>query len=212
MVGMTVDKRAMPELEGPSGASVFCVKGTMWLGIREYVGEHVPGGLERVNAELSPPHQAFFSQMFLATAWFDLFPMIAVTRAIAIVRRRSHMDQARQLALWHGEHDLKHIYKAILKQSTPLAVCKRFSLIFSQLYNFGHIELVREEEGAFAACCHGMPEALADWWMQATEGYLQPILQAAGGRNVKVSWQPTQPDGERAGVPLVRVPSLTSWT
>jgi hypothetical protein len=48
--------------------------------------------------------------------------------------------------------------------------------------------------------------------MQATEGYLQPILQAAGGRNVKIAWQPTQPDGERAGVSLVRVPSVTSWT
>ena len=209
---MTVSKRPVPELERPSDASVFCVKGTMWLGIREYVDQHVPGGLERVGRELSPPHRAFFSQMFLATGWFDLFPIIAVTRAISVVRRQPHMGQARQLALWHGEHDLKHIYKAILKQSTPLAVCKRFSIIFSQLYNFGRIELVRDEEGAFAACCHGMPEVLADWWMQATEGYLQPILTAAGGRNVKVSWQPTVPDGERAGVALVRVPSITTWS
>lgn len=209
---MTRSKRPVPELERPSEASVFCVKGTMWLGIREYVEQHVPGGLERVCRELNPPHQAFFSQMFLATAWFDLFPIIAVTRAISVVRKKPHMEQARQLALWHGEHDLKHIYKAILKQATPLAVCKRFAIIFSQLYNFGRIELVREEEGAFAACCHGMPEVLADWWMQATEGYLQPILTAAGGRNVKVSWQPTLPDGERAGVPLVRVPSVTTWS
>ena len=208
---MTVSKRPVSELEQGSDASVFCVKGTMWLGIRAYVEERVPGGLEQVNAELSPPLQAFFSQMFLATGWFDLFPMLGVTRAISIVRRQPHMEQARQLAVWHGEHDLKHIYKAILKQSTPLAVCKRFPIIFSQLYNFGRIELVREEEGAVAACAHGMPEQLAAWWMQATEGYLQPILQASGGRNVKLTWQPTQPDGERAGVPLVRVPSVTSW-
>jgi hypothetical protein len=209
---MTVSKRPVPELERPSDASVFCVKGTMWLGIRAYVDEQVAGGLERVNAQLTPPQQAFFSQMFLATAWFDLFPMIAVTRAISVARRQPHMEQARQLALWHGEHDLKHIYKAILKQSTPAAVCKRFPIIYSQLYNFGHIEIVREEENAVAACGHGMPEALAAWWMQATEGYLQPILQAAGGRNVKLTWKPTKPDGERAGVPLVRVPSVTSWT
>lgn len=209
---MSVSKRPVPELERPSEASVFCVKGTMWLGIREYVEEHVPGGLERVNRELSPPLQGFFSQMFLATAWFDLFPMLGVTRAIAAVRRQPHMEQARQLALWHGEHDLKHLYKAILKQSTPLAVCKRFPIIFSQLYNFGRIELVHEDERSVAACAHGLPEALAGWWMQATEGYLQPILQAAGGRNVKLTWQPTQPDGERAGVALVRVPSVTSWT
>lgn len=212
MVSMTASKRPVPELDRPSAASVFCVKGTLWLGIREYVAEHVSGGLERVNAELSQPHQAFFSQMFLATAWFDLFPIIAVTRAISVVRRQPHMEQARHLAVWHGEHDLKHIYKAILKQSTPLAVCKRFPTIYSQLYNFGHIELVRDEEGAFASCCHGMPAPLASWWMQATEGYLQPILQAAGGRNVKLTWQPTQADGERAGVPLVRVSSVTSWT
>ena len=209
---MTASKRSVTELDRPSDASIFCVKGTMWLGIRGYVDLHVPGGLERINSELTPPLQTFFSQMFLASAWFDLFPIIAVTRALATARRQPHMAQARQLAVWHGEHDLKHVYKTMLKQSSPQAVCKRFTGLYSQLYNFGHVEIVRDEPNAVAACCHGMPEPLAAWWMQATEGYLQPILQASGGRNPKVSWKPVEPDGERAGMPLVRVPSVTSWT
>lgn len=209
---MTVSKLPVSPSDLPSDASVFCVKGTMWLGILGYVDQHVPGGLERLSQELSPTARAFFSQMFLATSWFDLFPMIEVTRAIAFVRGKEHMEQVRQLAFWHGESDLKHLYKTMLKQSSPQAVCRRFANIYSQLYSFGHVEVVREESHSVAACAHGLPEPLAAWWMQATEGYLQPILQAAGGRNVKLIYQPPQPDGERAGVPLVRVSSVTSWT
>jgi hypothetical protein len=199
-----------PDAPFPPGLSPFQVKGTLWMGFRAYVDEHVVGGSTRLGEHLSPACREFFAQLFVAPGWYDLFPMLEISRAMALQRGLTAFEQARQTGTWHGEQDLKGIYKTLLKQATPQAICRRYPSLYSQLYNFGKVE-VTIDDGGVKSCVAGMPEALADWWMPATEGYLAPILAAAGARQAKTIWRAMIPDGESHGLRLVRVPSETTW-
>ena len=193
------------------GESPFRAKGTLWLGFSAYADFHVGGGLAALRETLPPALREFFSQAFIAASWYDVMPVVQISQAIASMNLIGHMEQVRRMGVWHGEQDLNGVYKQLLKQSTPQAICRRFASIYSQLYNFGRAEIVAEQENKVEACAYGMPEPLAGWWMKASESYLHPILAAAGARASKMTWLPLQPDGERDGVRLVRCPSQTTW-
>ena len=77
---MRASSQDFPSLAFAPGTSPFHVKGTLWLGLRTYVQEHVDGGLDRLSEYLEPSVRSFFSQFFLAAGWFDLFPVLHVTR------------------------------------------------------------------------------------------------------------------------------------
>ena len=199
-----------PEVFAP-GASPFQVKGTIWTGVRSYVDQHVVGGSARLAEALAPAYGAFFQQLFVGIGWYDALPIAIVSRAIAKQRAVTPEEQARHTATWHGEQDLKGTYKVLLKQDTPQAICRRFASIYSQLYNFGRVEVVREDGKRVESCVHGMPEPLAEWWTLATESYLQPILSNAGAKQPRMIFRTPQPDGEGHGVRLVRIASQTVW-
>lgn len=196
----------------PPGQSPFRVKGTLWMGVRAYVEQHVVGGSGRLDEALARDHAEFFAQLFVAAGWYDLFPMLAVSPAIARLRGVAPLDQVRHTAAWHGEHDLKRVYKTMLQQSSPQAICRRFASIYSQLYNFGRVEVGREEAKRVESVVHGMPEPLTEWWTTATEAYLVPILTSAGARNPRMVFRSPVADGESHGVRLVRVASQTIWS
>jgi hypothetical protein len=164
-----------------------------------------------VNEQLDASTRVFFSQIFLASSWFDLFPVLHVFKAISTVTGVSFNEQAKRTATWHGEQDLNGTYKTMLKQSSPQAVCKRFAGIYSKLYNFGRVDVIGEEERSVESCVYGFPKPAVGWWMRATESYTQPLLLAAGAKNVKTTWMPLEPDGEQARVPLVRTRSFVTW-
>jgi hypothetical protein len=199
-----------PDAPFAPGLSPFQVKGTLWMGFRGYADEHVVGGAAKLAESLSPVCAEFFMQLFVAPGWYDIFPIVEISRAMAAQRGLTASEQSRQTGCWHGEQDLKGIYKTLLKQATPQAICRRYPSLYSQLYNFGRVEATVEDDSV-KSCVHGMPEAVADWWMPATEGYLQPILVAAGALRAKTTWRALIPDGESHGVRLVRVPSVTTW-
>ena len=182
------------------------------MGVRAYVDQHVAGGSAQLAAKLEPAYREFFTQLFVAAGWYDLFPMLVVSPAIARERGVAPLDQVRHTAGWHGEHDLKRVYKALLNQSSPQAICRRFASIYSQLYNFGRVEVTREEPGRVESLVQGMPEPVVEWWTNATEAYLTPILTSAGARQPRMMFRNPVADGESHGVRLVRVASHTVWS
>jgi hypothetical protein len=194
------------------GQSPFQVKGTIWIGVRAYVDQHVTGGSGKLAEVIAPDYAAFLQQLFVGVGWYDALPMPTISRAIAVQRAVTPADQVRHTAAWHGEQDLKGTYKVLLKQDTPQAICRRFASIYSQLYNFGRVEVLREDDKRVVSCAHGMPEPLAEWWMAATEAYLQPILAQAGARQPRMIFRTPVPDGESHGTRLLRVTSQTLWS
>jgi hypothetical protein len=194
-----------------SPSSGFSAKGTTWLGLCNYVEQHVPGGLRAVRDRLSPELAQFMSQTFIPLGWYDILPLPPVARAVASIMNVSLAEYVRRQASWRAERDLRGIYKLLLKLSSPEAVVRRFPNIYSQLYNFGRIEVLHIEKGRVDSCAFGMPEPVAEWWMKATESYMAVVMTAAGAKGHRTMWRPVEPDGSRRGVSLVRVACCTVW-
>jgi hypothetical protein len=195
----------------PTGESPFHMKGSLWLGVRQFVEGEVHGGVPEVSRHLEPAQRDFFTQLFLAAGWYDVLPIVPIARAIAQAMNVDTLEYVRRTAAWQAERDLAGVYAPILKTDTPEAVCRRFTSIFGLMYDFGRAEIVREEPRRFHACAYGLPEPIAGWWMRASECYLAPVLDAAGARNPRIVWKIPQADGERDGTRLVRIPSETEW-
>lgn len=195
----------------PAGESPFRTKGMLWLGVRAYLDAKVPGGADAIANELDPQARAFFTQMFVAPSWYDVFPILTIADVASRLLDIDKFEYVKRSAQYHAEQDMTGVYKALLATRSPLAVCKRFGSIHSQMYDFGKAQVVREEPNRVDALATGMPEPLAWWWRRASECYVMPVLRAAGAKNPRLVWQPQQPDGTRDGVKLVRIPSYTAW-
>jgi hypothetical protein len=64
-------------------------------------------------------------------------------------------------------------------------------------------------KGAYAPVLQfDTPEAVC---RRASESYMEPVLRAAGAVRPRLIWDSPVPDGERLGMPLVRIPSKTCW-
>lgn len=167
--------------------------------------------MQAFRETLTPAHSEFFSQMFVPLAWYDVLPINASIEACASILNISPVEHTHRRSAWHAEQDMRGLYKAILKVSSPEAVCRRFASIYSQLYDFGHVKILETHPNSVDACAYGMPEVLAEWWMRASEAYMATVLSGAGAKQPKLIWKPLEPDGTLCGMPLVRVPSTTVW-
>ncbi|HEY6557460.1 MAG TPA: hypothetical protein VI072_09305 [Polyangiaceae bacterium] len=193
------------------GASPFHVKGTIWLGTLESYEKRIPGGAAAVAAKLDRAHAEFLMQMFMPHGWYDLLPMVEISRTAAAIIGMSHLEYVRTQAVASAERDITGTYRALLKSTAPEAVCRRFPNIYTQLYDFGECRILNSHERVVESCVYGMPEPAAEWWMKATEAYMSVVLNASGARNPKLFWQALEADGALCGVPLVRVPCRTIW-
>lgn len=194
------------------GESPFHAKGTVWLGIRKFVEAHVLGGVDSVNRELTDPHmREFFSQIFVAAGWYDILPIVTISKVIGSVMGLEQMEYVRRSAMWHAELDMKTVYKHLASFPTPEALCKRFASIHAQLYNFGKVDILEIDTNRVESVLTGMPAILAPWWQTAAEWYLYVLLDASGARNGRIMFQPGQRNGYQAGMELVTVPAVTVW-
>jgi len=193
------------------GTSPFHAKGTLWMGVREFIELRVNGGAAAVADRLNAMTKAFFLEKFLPAGWYDILPITQVTRAVADTLGVSETEYLRQSAVWQAERDLKGAYAPVLNVDTPQEVCHRFASIYALMYDFGRAEVVSEQTGQVRACCHGMPGSIAEWWTRASGYYTELVLRAAGARNARILWASPEPDGERWAVPLVKISSTTEW-
>jgi hypothetical protein len=149
--------------------------------------------------------------MFVAAGWYDILPIVEISRVIGSVMGLDQLEYVRRSAMWHAELDMKGVYKAFGKLPSPEAVCQRFASMHAQFYDFGKVEILETGKNEVKSRLTGMPAILAPWWQTAAEWYIYVILKAAGAKNGRLVFQPSQPVGFQAGVELVSVPSTTNW-
>jgi hypothetical protein len=198
--------------------SGFNVRGSIWMGKREYVDARVPGGLNAVlEAMDNDDVRVFFSQTFLPGTWVDVFPMVPVTEAIARATGMTFEASLARSGEFQAERDMRGIFRLLvhrllLQKATPNMVVDRYPQIYRQYYDFGSMDNTRHERGSVTTRITGFPEAVAEWWIRATGAYLERVLQDVGARTPKVSFDAPQPEGLHDAHPLVSITMNTSWT
>ena len=200
------------------GASPFHIKGSVYVSTLRRTAETAPDGLARAIAALDDPAlQAFFRQKFLAGGWYDYLPILMFARITNVLVVGSTKEQALEERLqWtaklHAEQDVGGLYKFLLRFTSPEAAMQRMPGIYRQYYDFGRVETTILGEGVADSVVHGWPELAARFFQIYNREFNDRVLVLAGARDTKAVYAPFEPDGETAGVPLVRMRIRTTWT
>src|SRR5262249_12516841 len=108
------------DLPFPAGSSPFRIKGNAYINNRLFAALRVPGGIDAVIASLRHPElQAFFSQRFLASSWYDYFPLLLITRVEVVLMGRPWPEVLHTMGEALADRDLGGIYKLLLKFTSP---------------------------------------------------------------------------------------------
>ena len=171
----------------PPGESPFRAKGLNYRGHLDWTRDHFPGGLPGMLELLSPEQAEFFSQPFLASSYYDLYPLCVAGRAMAPVLRLRFLDFVRMRCQWQAEVDVKRVYKMLLRVVSAERVAQLMPKQIQQAFNFGEAQMHVVDRDHVSGTMAGMPQAILPWWGAVVETYVQHVLTLAGVLRAKTT-------------------------
>ena len=178
---------ASPPLPVPAGMGPFQIKGSIYQGL---VGAARHAGVEGPwLAPLEPSTRAFASQIFLSSGWYDAFPIMPLTGALAERVGISFEQVVRRGAKRRVTEDLETVYRIELKRTSPAELAPRLARGFDRYFAFGRAEITESSSHAARAKMFGVPEYVASWYRLSTATFFEVVLAMAGATNVEVGWK-----------------------
>jgi hypothetical protein len=194
------------------GQSPFHVRGSTYLGVRDYIDRQVPGGLAAVRTLLPDnAHVIFASQVFLPVAMYDVLPLLPLTEATAIAEKLPYAQSVRQRARIVAQRDITGLYKLFFKAVSPATAAERLQRAAVRYFDFGGLGLGTKGPHRALLEHKGMPRFLLPWYLPMIEGYTAVVLELAGARNPVTRTDTPKKDGHREGIETVSVGIELSW-
>jgi hypothetical protein len=201
-----VDPRApLAEVASPRS----CTKGLVFHGARDFYDLFVPGGGSAVAAcaaRANPELGSFFSAPKLAGGWYDVMPIVPLSRAASELLAVPHAQLVRDNAAWLARRDLHGVYRFLLRLASIESVAMRLPALSMRYFDFGGADGRMIGPNVMESSRFGIPAALVDWFQWAVEGFTPVALTLAGARQVKVLTAPPP----RAGA-IVTLRFRISW-
>jgi hypothetical protein len=167
-----------------AGTGPFRLKGSIYQGL---VSAARHGGVEAAwLARLEPGTRAFASQIFLSSGWYDAFPVVPLTEALATEVGISFEQIVRRGAKRRVTEDLETVYRIELKRTSPAEVAPRLARGFERYFAFGRAEMGASSSHAAHAKMFGVPEYVAAWYRLSTATFFEVALAMAGASEVAV--------------------------
>jgi hypothetical protein len=200
------------DLPFPPGQSPFHVKGVFHRGNIEYIESVVPGGLSTVLAAVRDPRlRAFMEQPFVASSWYDIFPLVAISYPCAELCHKTLERYLRRRAQYQAEQQGAGVYRSLLALTSPAVVAVKLPLLAAQIYDFGTTE-AREIGSRQVEVVRGeMPALLLPWYVPGTESYLITALRLHGAKNPRAKTAPFRFQGKQHGLVVGSVRHLVAW-
>jgi hypothetical protein len=194
------------------GSSPFRIKGWGYIGDIEFYAGHVPEGIEAVARQVRDPAVgAFLSRKFTPDAWYDLIPKLYLSQAAARARGVPFDVHCREVSRFHAQDKFSGIYRPLLKVVSSEMIALWTPRLASSFYDFGSTESRVVGERMVRVVRSGVPRVAVQWWAAAASAYFEYCLETAGAKLPHVRWLPTEPDGERLGMELVKMPLELTW-
>ena len=163
------------------------MKGLVYRGAQEFLETRVPGGRGLLLEALREASlRAFVSQPFVTGGWYDVLPIVPMSRAAAQVAGTPHLQYVRENAAWLARRDIHGVYRALLKLASVELVVSRLPRASIQYFDFGTAAGKLHGPADYHATQHGVPEPIATWLIACVEGFVPVALKTAGARTVEV--------------------------
>jgi hypothetical protein len=198
------------------GASPFHAKGLVFTGARDFYDATVPGGmaalLKGIESTGDTPLAEFLRKPFLASGWYDILPILAMSATAARLRQMQHAQLVRENAAWLAERDLRGVYRMVLAILSIEAVATRLGKLSMQYFDFGSAETRKIGDRTVESVRSGIPAQLASWFIFAADGFVPVALRMAGAKTVSIRHGHPRPDAAVQGCPAVQIRFELEWT
>ncbi|AKT38673.1 hypothetical protein [Chondromyces crocatus] len=201
----------IPTLPAAPGKSGFHIKGVVYSGIFGRLAQET-GALERLREELNDQTLlGFFDQLFLASGWYDIFPIVPLFSAMARTRGVSFESASIEGTRARATEDLNSIYRSFYRGATPAQVALRLARGFGRYIDFGDATSTENADGTVEIATHKLPTFLLPWYMPSAATFCRIALELAGARDVRTFWRAPEDDGERGDISLASIQLSLSW-
>ncbi len=195
------------------GDAPFRVRGNSYVFHLQYVREQLPGGIQAQNQALGTlGDHAFFSTLFLAGGWYDVFPLIALGYACADVAGVSFDEFVRTRANDQVDKDLRFIRRLMVKLANPERVASRLPGIAISYFDFLSLDEVQRAPGRAATRIHGVPALMVPWFEIVSSAFVQHVMKVGGATDVRTEICAAEPEPELAGLAMTSVDFEIDWT
>ncbi|MGH7294468.1 MAG: hypothetical protein ACRELB_06035 [Polyangiaceae bacterium] len=155
--------------------------------------------------------QAFLSQPFRATDWYDMYPAIHFDPIVARARGVAVAQHMRDAGIAHAEQALRGFTGVVLRLLSNEAVASWLPRISTWYHDFGGIETAAAGEGRVRGVRTGLPVfAVRGWSVQGMQ-FTEHVLSHVGAGEPRAYALDVEPDGKHEGCPLYRVSFEVSW-
>lgn len=201
------------ELPFPAGESPFHMKGLGYQTTLRWVrGRLRKQGRPLRTAFHDPGLVEFFEQRFLASAWYDVFPILALAEAGARLSDTDVPTFVRDLTAEQARNDTRGVYRFLLTLVSPQALARRLPKLTEQYFDFGGVdEESTDEPGQVVVVRRQMPHALVDWYEVAAGAYVREVLGLAGATTAGSRLLATWDDSPLHGLPTTAMRFEFSW-
>lgn len=178
------------ELEGwpyAPGESPYKAKGTTMAGHVTWATDLFPGGIERADAVVAPEMAEYFRQPFLASAWYDLYPLCHVGPPMAADMGIPYLKLVRDRTRWQAERDIKGVYRILLRAVSAERLARIVPRQIQQSFNFGEVQCRVVHKGHVTGTMRGIPWALLPWLSVVVEEYTTVVIERSGGKSPHVT-------------------------
>lgn len=195
------------------GQSPFRVRGSTYVGVREWVDERVRGGLPAVLEHISDgDRRDFVSQVFLPVGLYDALPLRPFTEAVALAEGRAYDESVRTRARAVAQRDIGGLYKLLLRAVSPATAIDRLTRVAQRYFDFGAVTTRSAGDRRVEGTHTGMPRVIAPWFTPMLDGYAATVLEMSGARSPRVRFSAPERDGEREGIETVTIRFEVSWS
>jgi hypothetical protein len=185
------------------GESPFHVKGGSYRGHRAFVDERVPGGFASIVAQLDPGMQKFYSQPFLAHAWYDLAPLVAMAPVCGAALGMSPDEYVRVRSQAQVDQDIRGVYGFLTKLVSTRTIASRLPRLISLYFDFAKTVQRSVEDDRVVTEHHGLPRPLAPWLSAVATAYIGRVLDLTKAGVHHVTTSEWSVEGKSHGVELV---------
>ncbi|MDC3960624.1 hypothetical protein [Polyangium jinanense] len=164
----------------------------------------VEGGLPAFAAALpTPALQSFFGQPFLASSFYDMFPLVAGSGVLASLARSPLDAFAHQQGRAQASYDVEHQYRALLQGRSTDDVHSRLRPLAGRYYDFGEWDVERAGLNRLRVVERALPIWIMPWFVPMQIGYFSGLMAAMGKPGTTVTMQSFRREGLAGSMQLV---------
>ena len=144
----------------------------------------------------------FLEQRFLASRWYDTYPLAVAGIACAQVIGEPFLDFVYRRACIQAREDIGTMHRTLLRLVSTKTIAKRVPLVAAQYFDFVTTNAADYDDQHVSGELAGIPLDLAPWWATLAKAYVGTAIEIARGDRVSIETISFVPTGHVEGVPV----------